>query len=129
MRSGNLLGTVSAARVSLRKSAKSPAGIEDDPMSDLHVVAVISAKPGSEDIVRDALASLIEPTRGEDGNISYTLSESEAAPGTFITEEVWRSHEDLGAHMTTPHIQAALGIAGEHLAAPPAIHPLSPIES
>jgi quinol monooxygenase YgiN len=98
-------------------------------MSDLHVVAVISAKPGSEDTVRDALASLIEPTRAEEGNVSYTLSESEAAPGTFITEEVWRSHDDLGAHMTTAHIRAALEIAGEHLAAPPAIHPLSPVAS
>jgi quinol monooxygenase YgiN len=37
------------------------------------------------------------------------------------------SQDDLNAHMTTPHIAEALTIAGEHLAAAPAIHPLVPV--
>jgi quinol monooxygenase YgiN len=96
-------------------------------MPDLNVVAVIIAKPGSEDVVRDALESLVEPTRAEAGCLSYVLFESHSAPGTFITEEVWTSEDDLAGHMDTPHLQAALAAAGEHLAVAPAIHPLVPI--
>ena len=36
-------------------------------MPDLNVVAVLKAKPGSESALRDALTSLVEPTRAEPG--------------------------------------------------------------
>ncbi len=65
----------------------------------LHVVAVITAKPGSEDAVRAAMQGLVEPTRGEDGCISYSLSESSTAPGTFVTVEEWNDPADLDQHM------------------------------
>jgi quinol monooxygenase YgiN len=97
-------------------------------MSDLNVVAVLKAKPGTEGAIRDALASLIEPTRAEPGNVSYDLYESAAESGTFITIEKWRSQEDMNAHMQTPHIAAALGAAAGHLDEAPAIHPLVPVE-
>ena len=93
----------------------------------IHVVAVITAKPGSEDVVREAMEGLVAPTREESGCLSYDLSESTAAAGTFITVEEWSDAADLDAHMQTPHIQSALGVLGSELAAPPAIHPLTPL--
>lgn len=96
-------------------------------MSDLNVVAVLTAKPGSESIVREALEGLVEPTRAEAGNRGYTLYVSAVDPTVFVTVELWASQADLDAHMTTPHIGAALQIATEHLAAAPAIHPLDPV--
>jgi len=95
-------------------------------MADMPVVAVITAKPGSEKLVGEALSALIEPTRAEAGCVSYDLFVSAADPATFITMETWRSQADLDAHLQTPHVQGALGAAGEHLAQAPAIHPLSP---
>ncbi|MDQ6687064.1 MAG: antibiotic biosynthesis monooxygenase, partial [Actinomycetota bacterium] len=56
----------------------------------VHVVAVITAKPGSEDAVRAAMRDIVGPTRDEEGCLSYDLSESAAAPGTFVTVEEWR---------------------------------------
>ncbi|MEO6789465.1 MAG: putative quinol monooxygenase [Ornithinibacter sp.] len=94
-------------------------------MSDLPVVAVIVAKPGSEGPVREALQSLVEPTRAESGCRSYELYESAAAPGTFVTVESWEAQSDLDQHMASEHIAAALGATADHLAVPPAIHPLS----
>ncbi len=94
----------------------------------LHVVAVITAKPGSEDAVRDAMAGLVGPTREEEGCITYSLSESAASPGTFITVEEWSDPSDLDKHMQTEHIQAALGVLGSELAEAPAIHPLKPLD-
>ncbi len=96
-------------------------------MPDLHVVAVLKAKPGSETVLRDALTALVTPTRAEAGCVSYALSQSAADPSTFVTEEVWTSQADLDAHMQTPHIAQALQASADALAGPPAIHPLIPI--
>ena len=67
----------------------------------------------------------MEPTRSEEGCLSYELFASEAKPGTFFTIEKWRSQDDLDAHMKTPHVHDALATAEDHLASAPDIHPLS----
>ena len=73
------------------------------PMS-LSVVAVITAKPGSEDAVREAMQGLVAPTRAEEGCLSYSLSESVAAPGTFVTvEDVERPVRPRQAHGDRAH--------------------------
>ena len=97
-------------------------------MSELHVVATIPVKPEAVDEVRPALATLVEATRGEEGCISYDAYESTAAPGTFVTVEVWRSQEDLDAHMQTEHIGAAFAALDGKGAGDVAIHPLTPID-
>jgi quinol monooxygenase YgiN len=96
-------------------------------MADLHVVAVLPAKAGSEDIVREALTALVPPTRDEAGCISYDLYESAVAPGTFFMVETWRGQSDIDAHFGTPHMHTALAVAGEHLDGPPQIHTLTPV--
>lgn len=96
-------------------------------MADLSVVAVLVAQPGKEDVVRDALVALVTPTRAEAGCLSYALSESAVAPGTFVTVESWRAQADLDAHLQTDHVQQALAAAGDALAAAPAVHPLVPV--
>ena len=96
-------------------------------MSELRVVATIPAKPGSEDVIREALSTLVTATREEDGCVSYDLFESAAAPGTFVTIESWRSQEDFDAHLQTPHIGEAFAVATDHLAGEVAIHPLTPV--
>lgn len=98
-------------------------------MADLTVVAVITAQPGKEGVVRDALSALVPPTLQEEGCLGYVLSESAAAPGTFVTVETWRGQADMDAHMQTPHVAQAFAAAGQALAAAPAIHPLMPVSS
>jgi len=94
-------------------------------MADIDVVAVLTAKAGSEEIVGAALHDIVAPTRAEPGCVSYELFSSAASPQTFITVERWKSQADLDAHMQTPHIAGALAAAGEHLAEI-GIHPLVP---
>lgn len=96
-------------------------------MADLQVVAVITARTGSEKRIEEALSALVEPTRAEDGCLSYQLFTSAADPATFVTVKTWRSQADLDARLQTPHIQQALSAAGDHLTQAPAIHPLSPV--
>ncbi|MGI9155182.1 MAG: putative quinol monooxygenase [Marmoricola sp.] len=94
-------------------------------MNELHVVATIPAKSGSEDVIREALSGLVTATREEEGCVSYHLYESSAAPGTFVTIEVWRSQDDLDAHLKSPHLGEAFAAAGDHLGGEVAIHPLT----
>ncbi len=96
-------------------------------MSDLNVVAVIKAKPGSEAVLQQALTALTNATRNEEGCVSYELFHSASDPSAFVTVEKWRSQDDLDAHMKTPHVAQALQSAGEVIAESPAIHPLKSI--
>lgn len=96
-------------------------------MSNLHVVATIPAKAGSENTVRAALAALAEESRKEAGCVSYDLYESTSAAGTFVVVEVWRDQHALDTHMKSDHMREAAGTFGAHLAAAPGIHPLRPV--
>ncbi|WP_375489361.1 putative quinol monooxygenase [uncultured Jatrophihabitans sp.] len=92
------------------------------------VVAIITAKPESTDLVREALSELVGPTREEPGCISYSLYQSSADPAVFVTVESWRAADDLDQHMKTEHIAATFAKAGDGLAGAPAIHALVPID-
>jgi len=96
-------------------------------MAELNVVALIPAKPGSEDVVRDALTTLAAATQDHEGCLHYELFESALTPGTFVTVERWTAQEHLDAHMATADIATALAAADGHLAGDAAIHPLRPV--
>lgn len=96
-------------------------------MSELHVVATIPAKNGSEETVRGALTALGHATRDEPGCLAYDLFESASTPGTFVTVERWRGQDDLDAHLGTAHIAEAMKATSNHLAGDIAIHPLRPV--
>ena len=98
-------------------------------MPTVDVVAVITARPGSEAIVEGALTALAGPSRRDHGCISYDLFASDSAPGTFVTTEKWESQEDLDAHMASPHMADAITAAGDHFDGFPAIHILRSLES
>jgi quinol monooxygenase YgiN len=101
----------------------------ENRMPDLRVIAVIPAATGSEDVVRRALRTLADASRGHDGCTGYELFESAAAPGQFLTIETWRSQADVDAHLQHADVAAAFAAAEGHLAGGVAIHPLQPVLS
>jgi quinol monooxygenase YgiN len=98
-------------------------------MPDLNVVAVITAKTGSEPIVESALKELAAGSKHDRGCLAYDVFVSESAPGTFITIEQWQSQEDIDAHMAGPHIAKVIAAAGDHFDGFPAIHTLRSLEA
>ncbi|KAA0018929.1 putative quinol monooxygenase [Antrihabitans cavernicola] len=96
-------------------------------MTELHVVATIEAKPEAVDQIRDALKTLVASSRTEEGCTSYDVYESAAAPGTFVTVEVWASQADLDRHLQSPELQQTIAGVSDKLASAPAIHPLQAI--
>jgi quinol monooxygenase YgiN len=87
----------------------------------LTVVAEITAAPGREDALREALLGLIAPTRAEEGCVQYDLHESTETPGQFVFYENWVSREHLERHLASPHLEAVKERFGELLAGPPRI--------
>ena len=96
-------------------------------MAPLDVVAVITAKPGSESIVEGALKELAAASRGDHGCLSYELFASDAA-GAFVTIEKWESQADIDAHMASADIMKMIRAAGAHLEGS-TIHTLGPLGS
>lgn len=84
----------------------------------LTVLARIKAKAGREEDVLREILSLIEPTRSEDGCITYDLHRAQEDRALFCLYENWRSRRDLDEHLATPYLQAFLGKAQDLLAEP-----------
>jgi quinol monooxygenase YgiN len=87
----------------------------------VRVVAHLIAKPDKIDETRDALLSLLEPTRAEKGCIRYELMQNNVDPTDFAFVEEWSGDEALDLHLQTDHINLVVSRAEELFAAPPDI--------
>jgi len=100
----------------------------------IHVVAVITAKPGQRDAVLDAFRANVPLVRAEAGCIEYGAAidaeglggfQAKLGPDTFLVIEKWESVDALKAHGASPHM-AAYGAATKDCVASRLIHVLSP---
>lgn len=76
------------------------------PMDALVLSAKITAKPGKVEELEKELKALIEPTRAEQGCLSYNLYTSRKEAGVFLFFESWASRTEWEAHMKTDHLKA-----------------------
>ncbi|HWJ00407.1 MAG TPA: putative quinol monooxygenase [Burkholderiales bacterium] len=100
----------------------------------IHVIAIITAKPGKrEEILRHFRAN-VPAVRAEKGCIEYGAAvdaenalkfQTKWGPDTFLVVEKWDSMEALQAHVAAPHM-AAYGAKTKELLASRVIHILSP---
>ncbi len=80
----------------------------------IHVIAVITTKPGKRDDVLDAFRANMPAVHAEDGCIEYqpvvdTAFGTFATPlgeDTFMVIEKWSSADTLKAHAASPHMAA-----------------------
>ena len=82
------------------------------------VLALVKAKEGMEETVRQELLSLVSPTRLELGCINYDVHQAADDKSQFMFYENWKSMEDLQKHRETPHLKAYKKKAGSLLAKP-----------
>jgi quinol monooxygenase YgiN len=73
----------------------------------LTVVAIAETSTERAEELKSICLRLIEPTRKEEGCISYELYQDTTNPGKFTFLENWRTKEHLDIHMKTPHLVAA----------------------
>jgi quinol monooxygenase YgiN len=100
----------------------------------VHVIAVITAKPGKRDAILEAFRANVPNVLAEKGCIEYGPAvDAEPAPAfqtrigadAFMVVEKWESMEALKAHAAAPHM-AAYGAKVKELIASRVIHILSP---
>jgi len=73
-------------------------------MTTISVVAIITAKPGTEDFVERALLNLIAPSQNDKGYIQYDLHRDMDKPNVFVFYENWESKELLDLHLQSTHL-------------------------
>jgi len=85
------------------------------------VFALVKAKPGMEETVKQELLALVGPTRTEEGCINYDLHQSLDAKEQFRFYENWTSKELLDRHLQSAHVLRVIAKVDELLAEPPEI--------
>ena len=72
------------------------------PKDAVIATAFMKAKPDQVEAVKEALLSLVKPTRKEPGCLCYNLHQSKTDPTQFMFYEQWASKEAIVAHGKTP---------------------------
>ena len=94
----------------------------------ISIIAVLKAKPGKREALKQALQALLLPTRQEPGNVEYQLFQLRETPDSFYVREAWRGEEGLEAHIALPHFQAFILQMDALLAEPLRLDYLTAIE-
>ncbi len=100
----------------------------------IHVIAVITAKPGQRDAILAAFRANVPAVHAEPGCIEYTpvidladggAMQTRLGEDSFMVVEKWESAAALQAHAASPHM-AAYGARTKEMIASRAIHILTP---
>ena len=102
----------------------------------IHVVAIVTAKPGQREAILKEFRANVPAVRVEDGCIEYGPAidaeglgsfQTKFGPDTFVVIEKWRDANALKAHAAAPHM-AAYAAKVKDLIASRVIHVLAPAE-
>ena len=100
----------------------------------IHVIAVITAKPGMRDTILTHFRANVPAVKAEQGCIEYGAAvdaenalafQTKYGPDTFLVIEKWESMDALKAHAAAPHM-AAYGAKTKEFIASRVIHLLQP---
>lgn len=100
----------------------------------IHVIAIITAKPGKRDEILEHFRANVPAVRAEKGCIEYGAAvdadpalpiQTKYGPDTFVAIEKWETMDALRAHGAAPHM-AAYAAKTRDLVASRVIHILSP---
>lgn len=100
----------------------------------IHVIAIITAKPGMREAVLKEFKANMPAVHAEKGCIEYGPAidadgagpiQTAFGPDTFVVIEKWATMDDLKAHGAAPHMKAYAGKVKDMLAGR-VIHVLQP---
>ena len=103
-------------------------------MSIVHVLALLTTKPGQRDAVLALFNANVPAVLAEEGCIAYEATidtenagpmQTQFGPDTFVVVEKWESMAALGAHAVSDHMKA-YGASTKGMLADRVIHILSP---
>src|SRR3954468_25085271 len=99
----------------------------------IHVVAIITAKPGQRAAVLEHFQANVPAAHAEAGCVEYAaavdvenMGTGAYGPDSFVGIEKWESEDHLKAHAAAPHMNA-YGAKTKELVAARVIHVLKPV--
>jgi len=99
----------------------------------IHVIAIITAKPGQRAAVLEAFQANRPAVLAEAGCIEYgaavdieDMGTAAYGPDAFVVVEKWESVDHLKAHAVAPHMKA-YGTKTKEMVASRVIHVLKPV--
>jgi quinol monooxygenase YgiN len=122
--------------MALRASLRAIRRLEQEETEMIHVLAMITAKPGKRDEILAAFRANMPAVHAEVGCIEYGPAidaegaggiQTQLGPDSFVVIEKWESLDHLKAHGASPHMAAYAAKTREHIANR-IIHVLSPAE-
>jgi quinol monooxygenase YgiN len=78
----------------------------------LKIVAVLVAKPGKLDDLTALLATMVEASRAEPGNLRYDLWRDQADLNRFVLDELYKDQAAIDTHKASAHFQSYLAKIG-----------------
>jgi len=81
--------------------------------SPIKIVAVLTAKPGKLGDLTALLATMVQASRAEPGNLRYDLWRDQADENRFVLDELYADQAAIDAHRASAHFQSYLGRIGE----------------
>ena len=96
----------------------------------VHVLAIITAKPGQRSALLQAFKAIVPTVHAEAGCIEYGPvidvdgADPAFGPDTFVVVEKWETLDGLKAHSVAPHMKA-YGEKTKDLVAKRAVHVLT----
>lgn len=74
----------------------------------IKIVAVMKVKAECVDTFKSLAKELVEKSRAEEGNVSYSLNERIGDPTTLAFIEIWKDQAAIDTHNATEHFTGIL---------------------
>jgi quinol monooxygenase YgiN len=73
--------------------------------NDVKIVAILAARPGKADALKDLLFGMVDPCRAEPGNLRWDVWQDQANTDRFVLDELYVDNAAIAAHRETPHFK------------------------
>ena len=83
--------------------------------ASIYLIARIRARAGQEDALKQALGTLVAPTRREAGCVQYDFLQDPAEAREFCFVEQWESEKALARHTDSDHLKKVLAEARDFI--------------
>jgi quinol monooxygenase YgiN len=67
------------------------------------IVAILTAKPGKTEALRNLLNGLLAASRAEPGNLRWDIWQDQADLNRFLLDELYQDDAAVASHRASPH--------------------------
>lgn len=77
----------------------------DTMTNTVKITAILTARPGKTDELKDLLFGMVGPCRAEPGNLRWDVWQDQTGADRFVLDELYTDNAAVAAHRETSHFQ------------------------